>query len=260
MPKDARLYMTFPIDFPDHPKVKPLTDAAFRVFVEMNAYSRRLDLDGVIPVRVAHSMWRRAALTALVNSDAVKPLVRLTDDTYVIPDYAEHQMTKSDVEKLRSDRARAGAAGGKAKAERQQSSSKRLASATAKGKQTSSASVAESESELKLDRQTDLGDLTSPVTLVDAREEDQDAFSFASEQALTLGVKDLQRVRAVIRSALNEWVSWAETVDVARGLLELSQSHVRYPEAYIERTCANSPHEVVAVWSRMPRPELGVAS
>lgn len=116
MPRDPRLYMTFPIDFDEHPKVEPLSDAAFRTFVAMNGYSRRQKLDGRIPAVVARKRWRVRTLTELVNSDPVRPLVLIDGDAYVIRDYAEHQFTTSDEAELHERKARAGSAGGRAKA------------------------------------------------------------------------------------------------------------------------------------------------
>jgi hypothetical protein len=116
MPRDPRLYMTFPIDFDEHPKVEPLSDAAFRAFVAMNGYSRRQKLDGRIPAVVARKRWRVRELTELVNSDPERPLVLIDGDTYVIRDYAEHQFTTADEAELHERKARAGAAGGRAKA------------------------------------------------------------------------------------------------------------------------------------------------
>lgn len=116
MPRDQRLYMTFPIGFDEHPKVAPLSDAAFRAFVEMNGYSRRNGLDGRIPVRAARAKWRGRALTELVESHPTRPLVLLEDDAYVIRDYAEHQFTTADLDDLHTKRAAAGAKGGAAKA------------------------------------------------------------------------------------------------------------------------------------------------
>lgn len=137
MPRDRRLYMTFPIDFDEHPKVEALSDAAFRAFVSMNGYSRRHDLDGRIPAPLARKKWRPRVLAELVASHPERPLVLLADDVYVIRDYAEHQFTTADLEDLKQKRSKAGALGGAAKAAAQakQTGSKALASATANAKQ-----------------------------------------------------------------------------------------------------------------------------
>lgn len=137
MPRDRRLYMTFPIDFDEHPKVEALSDGAFRAFVSMNGYSRRHDLDGSIPALLARKKWKPRVLDELVASHPERPLVLLEDGVYVIRDYAEHQFTTADLEDLKQKRSRAGALGGAAKAAAQakQTGSKGLASAKANAKQ-----------------------------------------------------------------------------------------------------------------------------
>jgi hypothetical protein len=113
MPRDARLYMTFPIDFDEHPKIEGLSDSAFRAFVAMNGYSRRQGLDGVIPAATARRRWKPKALAELVASHPERPVVLLDGENYVIRDYAEHQLTTADIEETRLKRAAAGARGGK---------------------------------------------------------------------------------------------------------------------------------------------------
>lgn len=98
MPRDQRLYMTFPNDMWMHPKVAPLTDAAFRAFVEMNGYSRMQDLDGSIPLVMARRMWSKKAIDELAASHPDRPLVLVDEQHVVIRDYAEHQQTVAERE------------------------------------------------------------------------------------------------------------------------------------------------------------------
>lgn len=137
MPRDRRLYMTFPIDFDEHPKVEALSDGAFRAFVSMNGYSRRHDLDGSIPAALARKKWKPRVLAELVASHPERPLVLLEDGVYVIRDYAEHQFTTADLADLKEKRSKAGALGGAAKAaaRAKQTGNNGLASATANAKQ-----------------------------------------------------------------------------------------------------------------------------
>lgn len=107
MPKDQRLYMTFPIDFWTHPKVARLSDAEFRVFVEMNGHSRMIDSDGRVEVEDAEFMWDASALQNLAKSHPTRPLVFRDGDSYVLRDYAEHQMTKADRDALTEKRRKA---------------------------------------------------------------------------------------------------------------------------------------------------------
>jgi hypothetical protein len=113
MPRDSRLYMTFPNDFPWHPKVSRLPADVKWTFVEMNGFSRMNDLDGRIPVVDAEFMWEQRLLDALVSSHPVRPLVLLEGNDYVIRDYAEHQQTKADRERLAAVSRANGSKGGR---------------------------------------------------------------------------------------------------------------------------------------------------
>ena len=110
MPRDQRLYMTFPIDFHRHPKVSRLSDAAFRAFVESNGESRIAESDGRLDGPDAEFMWSREALQELLDSHPSRPLMIRDDDAYVLRDYAEHQFTKADRDALSEKRAKAGRA------------------------------------------------------------------------------------------------------------------------------------------------------
>ena len=172
MPRDARLYMTFPNDFPWHPKVLRLTPAVKWAFVEMNGHSRINDLDGRIPVVDAEFMWSPKILAALVNSHPTRPLVVLEGDDYVIRDYAEHQQTKAEREALHVKRAAAGAAGAAARESKRQASAKQVLS---KPKQ----SQAELEIELEI--------TTTPNGVVEPRKR---AHSVPPDFAITQKMRD----------------------------------------------------------------------
>lgn len=120
MPRDRRLYMTFPIDFHRHPKVQRLSDAAFRAFVEANGESRIAETDGRLEGPDAEFMWSAETLAELVASHPSRPLLMRDGEAYVLRDYAEHQFTKADRDNLSAKRARAGSLGGKAKASAKQ--------------------------------------------------------------------------------------------------------------------------------------------
>lgn len=115
MPRDSRLYMTFPNSFPWHKKITRLSVEARWAFVEMNGYSRVRDLDGIIPVVDAEFEWTLAVLAELVGSHPARPLVYLDGDNYVIREYAEHQQTTADRAKTAEDKSRAGKAGAAAR-------------------------------------------------------------------------------------------------------------------------------------------------
>lgn len=110
MPRDKRLYMTFPIDFWTHPKVSRLSDAAFRAFVESNGHSRMIESDGRIEAEDAEFMWQPDVLAELLRSHPTRPLMLRNGDEYVLRDYAEHQFTKADRDALTEKKSRAGKA------------------------------------------------------------------------------------------------------------------------------------------------------
>ena len=94
MSQDKRLWMPFPNDFWQHPKIAPLSDAAFRTFVEMNGYSRMQDLDGQIPAVYARKAWKPKAIEELTNNHPERPTLTLEGDVYVIWNYGQHQLTR----------------------------------------------------------------------------------------------------------------------------------------------------------------------
>ena len=110
MPRDSRLYMTFPIDFHRHPKIRGLSDAAFRAFVEANGESRIAETDGRIETADAEFLWKPDVLAELVASHPTRPVLLREPDAYVLRDYAEHQFTKADREELHEKRSKAGRA------------------------------------------------------------------------------------------------------------------------------------------------------
>lgn len=113
MPRDSRLYMTFPNDFHRHPKIKRLPVKVRWAFVEMNGEARIADNDGVFAAEDADFEWSPEIMDALCNSHPTRPLVERRGDTYVIRDYAEHQETRAAREQRRATNAANGAKGGR---------------------------------------------------------------------------------------------------------------------------------------------------
>lgn len=111
MPKDARLYMTFPNDFHRHPKIARLSVAARWGFVELNGEARIADNDGVFDAVDAEFLLGLDVLNELVQSHPTRPLLVRDGDKYVIRDYGEHQQTRAEREALSAKRSKAGRAG-----------------------------------------------------------------------------------------------------------------------------------------------------
>jgi hypothetical protein len=111
--KDERLWMRFPIAFDEDPLIEMLSDSAFRAFVAMNGYSRRNDLDGVIPLRVAVKKWGRKAIDELAAAGrADSPFFEVSDESVVLTKYDRHQDTTEARAKRSATNAKNGRKGG----------------------------------------------------------------------------------------------------------------------------------------------------
>lgn len=218
MPRDSRLYMTFPIELPEHPKIKPLSDAAFRVFIEINAYSRRLGLDGRVPVAAARATWKSKALAELIANHPERPTLSLEDDVYVIHNYADHQLTNADIEDLRKKRAEAGQKGGKA-----------AALARANAEQTSSAGVPESESEsesgLSPTQDTHIR-LVTETGLTDDRTPVDNSAHWAE-----FGITDIGQIRRAIVTAIGHAVTEPEAGRIVGWIMAKAEQSGTKPDS-----------------------------
>lgn len=118
MIKDGRLYGRFTQDFPDNPKIMPLSDKAFRCLVEATLWSCKQQTDGLLPSRYAVARWGQATLDELTSNDYVKPSLDVVENGFMIHDFAQHQETKADIEARRERNKLNGQKGGQAKAKR----------------------------------------------------------------------------------------------------------------------------------------------
>lgn len=98
--KDRRLYFTVPLDFTRHPKVTRLPVEVRWTFIEMLSDARTADNDGRFEAVDAEFMWPVEHLRALVDSHPLRPLVAREGDCYVLREYAKHQFTRADRERL----------------------------------------------------------------------------------------------------------------------------------------------------------------
>lgn len=146
--KEARLYAKLTLDFADSPKIAPLSDAAFRQFIEAILWSRRLLTDGFIPERIVGRMFTADALEELTTNDTYRPSLMRVEGGLQIHDFDEHQITKAEIAKKRE----AGRLGGKAKAARVYAENEGLASTVVAGatevlKHNASKTLAKTETE-----------------------------------------------------------------------------------------------------------------
>jgi hypothetical protein len=75
-----------------------------------------------------------------------------------------------------------------------------------------------------------------------------------AEDVAALGIRNFERVRSLLEGALGFGiVNPGAVLDLARAVLHLAKGSVRSPDAYISKTCTNSPHEVQAEWVSLQR-------
>lgn len=148
--KDARLYAKFTLDFPDHPKIMPLSDAAFRCLIEAILWSRSQMTDGFLPSKLATARWARGVLDELATNDPENPSLTECENGWQIRDFTAHQDSKAEVEERRqriSDiRKEAGRKGGLAKAAKQRAAQAKQTSSKGRSKKVAKPS-AETETE-----------------------------------------------------------------------------------------------------------------
>lgn len=137
---DDRTYIRIHDGMPDHPKIDPLSDAAFRLLVSCWCWSSRHLTDGRMPVVT----WnKRGTPKTRRELEAAGLVERLDEQTVEFHDYLLHQRSAAEVAAMKEKRAAAGRAGGLAKA----AASKPLASASPVAKQTASKTVASTETD-----------------------------------------------------------------------------------------------------------------
>lgn len=140
-------------DMPDHPKVEPLSDAAFRLLVSSWCWSRKHGTDGRMPVGVWNKRGTPKARQELLAAD----LAHVQGDSSVqLHDYLDWQPSADELEVRREQARAAGQAGGLAKA-------KRTAKRTARKPLSGSLSGTPSEPLPDLDRDLKTSSSTPPV-------------------------------------------------------------------------------------------------
>ena len=202
MPRDQRLYMTFPNDIHRHPKLVRLSVEARWAFIEMNGEARLADNDGLFTAEDALYYWSAELLAELCRSHPTRPLVVHDEaaNTYLIRDYAEHQQTRAEREALSEKRANAGRIGGK-----RQASVKQVLS-------TSEQSQAEKELEREKERE---GEKINPSSTLVVPDLFSDFWSLWPRKE---GKAD----------AVKAWAKAIRKIDQTL-LLELARTYVQHP-------------------------------
>ena len=242
MPRDTRLYMTFPNDFHRHPKILRLPVDVRWAFVEMNGEARLADNDGVFSAEDAEFMWPREVLDALVGSHPTRPLVQRRDSgEYVIRDYGEHQQTRAERESRAARSRENGSKGGRPRknpGETQQKPSgfpnKPSGNPPEPGRNQSQSQSPESELE------TDQVRKSSHVP-----ERASDGLTDSDFEGMVRGLGiDPGRLASHIAEKTGRTATPREAFAVATTILGRGGANVAKPQAYVLGSITKSPVEV----------------
>lgn len=242
MPRDARLYMTFPNDFHRHPKVKRLDPAVRWTFVEMNGEARIADNDGVFAADDAEFLWPLEHLDALVASHPSRPLVVREGGTYAIRDYAEHQQTRAEREAIAEKNRANGMKGGRPRRNPLETQSVTTGKRT---EPTRTQPKAESESESESESELDVTLTSESSPEVDASVATDSMVLPPAVQALAAqaGITSVQAIVDVIRKHTGRTVTPERAVGVSRWLLAKARNP-KVPQRYVIGAISRSPFEV----------------
>lgn len=102
--KDSRTYIRVHDGMPDHPKVEPLSDAAFRLLVTTWCWNSRYLTDGHVPAatrakRGKAKVWEELIVSGLADENE--------DGSLTMHHYTEHQRTAEEVVAIKAARATA---------------------------------------------------------------------------------------------------------------------------------------------------------
>jgi hypothetical protein len=228
MPRDARLYITLPLDIHRHPKLRDQPAEVKWAFVEMNLEARLAENDGRFSAEDAEFLWPPEILAALVRTHPSRPVVVRDGTDYVIREYGEHQLTKADRDDLRAKRAEAGRKGGKSRA-----SAKQVLS-------TSEQTEAESESEdfSKTSQSQSSSERASVST------DSVEASAMTKRLASQAGITSLQAVVDATRKHAHRDITPDGAFRLCVHVLAKARQHPRNPQMYVTRSISLSAFEV----------------
>lgn len=106
--KDSRTYIRVHDGMPDHPKVEPLSDAAFRLLVTTWCWNSRYLTDGHVPAATRAKRGKAKVWDELIDAGLVDVY---EDGSLMMHHYTEHQRTAEEVQAIRDARAGSGALG-----------------------------------------------------------------------------------------------------------------------------------------------------
>lgn len=249
MPRDPRLYMTFPIDMHRHPKLRNQPAEVKWAFVEMNGEARLADNDGVFTAEDAEFLWPREILDALVTTHPTRPLVYRVENggDYVIRDYAEHQETRA-ARAARAEKNRAnGAKGGRPRKNPTQTQSEPSGLTVAtetKPKETQHKAESESESESESEDFYSPSKSQSRNTRARVSTDSIEVPEMTRRLAAQRGITSLRAVVDAIHRHTSAKVDAVQAFQVAIWILDKRATPPDAPQRYVTGAIAKSPAEV----------------
>lgn len=108
-------WIRFEDNFPEHPKVLAVSDAAFRLHVRAVGYCSRLLTDGLLTRAALGSLGQGRRGMRLAAELVEAGLWEEDGENYKVHDYLHYQPSRADVVAVREARAQAGRKGGLSK-------------------------------------------------------------------------------------------------------------------------------------------------
>lgn len=228
MPRDKRLYMTFPIDFHRHPKLARLPVDVRWAFVEMNGEARIADNDGMFEAEEAEFLWGRDVLDQLVGSHPSRPLVERVNGGYQIREFAEHQQTRADREARSATNSENGRKGGRPRKNRTETESVTTGNRT---EPTETQSQSQSQSQSKSQRTDSITDQSSSTSRAKTPAEDRSGESPVD--------KRIAAVRDAVSAKLGVELHPIAALVLVERFEKRAPDNVRSMPAYLKRCIDN---------------------
>lgn len=222
--KDTRLFLQLALDFADNPKIRPLSDKAFRTLIELFLYSAENKSDGRIEPGLFRTFGTPKARKELLTNHPTRPSVTERDGAFWLHHFTRHNRTAEQIAELSRARSKAGAKGGKAKASASQG-------AKQEPKQMAGPVPPRSpDPQIYISDQ----DSSSSVQLVDAGEDgtDDELNAQAIRSFGYLELEDFPRVRSEIAKATGRIPTPLQVTQIAQTILARGGAK-RSPTGYV---------------------------
>lgn len=219
--KDDRLFLQLALDFDDNPKIRPLSDKAFRTLLQLLLYSAKAGTDGRIDPGLFRTFGTPKARKELLENHPTRPSVIERDGAFWLHHFERHNRTVEEIEALSKKRASAGAKGGKAKANAKQPPEQRPGQSTP-------------ESRVQIPDHISDQDSSSSVQSVDAGEgwTDDEVNAQAIRSFGYLNLEDFPRVRSEIAKATGRIPTPLQVTQIAQTILARGGAK-RSPTGYV---------------------------